>query len=110
MEGGNQEIIIYNKMEQEIKTCEYCGVHSVDNSHGTNCRLKEFDLSEKVFKEMGGRRFWVEDKNIKEFIEIIETEVLRNNLSMKKRIEILRKRAGDKLITNTKEDKQNGKI
>lgn len=37
-------------MENKIKTCKYCGVHSSYDSHGDNCREKEFKpLNEKMW-------------------------------------------------------------
>lgn len=39
--------------EDASKTCEYCGVHSTDNSHGDNCRLSKKEKLETV-KDLKG--------------------------------------------------------
>ncbi len=49
---SDEKIKQMDAMEKENKTCEYCGVHSDDNNHGSNCRLKREFKTLKDLKDI----------------------------------------------------------
>ena len=93
-------------MEKEFKTCKYCGVHSNDNSHGSNCRLnKEFNLSGLYLRCecLNPRRDTIVflERDIKEFIKRLKEGIHDFNeteLGDIGRNEFIDKLAGDKLV------------
>ena len=61
--------------------------------------MTEFNLSKKIFKEMGEGIFWIKEKDIKEFIRKINDDLGTddNDWTTAEVMEIIKRRAGRKL-------------